>query len=241
MQQVFALARSEPPNQAMRTALAARGLLPVHLPLLRLRRAYVSEALRLLFQQALLADLRIYVSKYAVRAAFAIAPQLKAVQYGNYAVGKATALLLTSQGVCSTGPLQGSGSEPLLSLPELQEVQGKTVAIFCAPDGRSLLAEQLAARGAQVINVYCYRRAPRAPSPLQAESCKRAVLTFAGSVAYLQALAPFLNRDSARQLPLLVASERIAGYARMRDFQRVYVCAGAHDEAILTGLSQVKW
>lgn len=241
MPQVFALARSEAPNRALRLSLAACGLLPAHLPLLRLRRAYASRALYARFQQALVADFRIYVSKFAVRAAIALFPQLKTLRSGNYAVGHASAQCLASHGVQAASPLHGSGSEALLALPEWSDMHGKTVAIFCAPDGLSWLAEQLTARGAQVDNVHCYRRTVRPPSQLQAEKCAQAEIAFASSAAYLRALAPLLNRSTARQTPLLVASERIAEFARTQHFQQVFVCAGADDQAILTGISQVKW
>ena len=49
-------------------------------------------------------------------------------------------------------------SEGLLALPELNAVAGRRVVIFRGEEGRRLLAQTLAARGAQVHEVVCYRR-----------------------------------------------------------------------------------
>ena len=49
-------------------------------------------------------------------------------------------------------------SEALLELPQLTDVNGRRVIIFRGDGGRELLGETLAARGASVEYVSCYRR-----------------------------------------------------------------------------------
>ena len=50
-------------------------------------------------------------------------------------------------------------SEGLLALPELANVAGNRIVIFRGAGGRELLHSMLAARGARVEQIECYRRA----------------------------------------------------------------------------------
>ena len=60
------------------------------------------------------------------------------------------------------GPPTGSGSEQLLKLPQLKDVQDRRIAIFRGEGGRELLAEELRRRGAVVDYIEVYRRVPAA-------------------------------------------------------------------------------
>ena len=49
-------------------------------------------------------------------------------------------------------------SESLLNLSELQQVKGKSIRIWCAPQGRKIVYETLQQRGAKVHNRYVYQK-----------------------------------------------------------------------------------
>lgn len=74
-------------------------------------------------------------------------------------VGKGSARALGCHGITSViVPEDGSDSEALLRMPQLQAVQSKRVVIFRGSDGRGLLGDTLCSRGASVEYVECYRR-----------------------------------------------------------------------------------
>ena len=76
------------------------------------------------------------------------------------AIGKGSVRELERFGVTGViAPERYFDSEHLLELPELQTVAGQRVVIFRGDGGRELLGDTLAARGARVDYVECYRRA----------------------------------------------------------------------------------
>ena len=84
-------------------------------------------------------------------------------------VGKGSARALERHGVTNViVPEDGSDSEALLRMPQLQMIQNKRIVIFRGNGGRTLLGETLRARGASVEYAECYRSSkPEAdPSPL---------------------------------------------------------------------------
>jgi uroporphyrinogen-III synthase len=84
-------------------------------------------------------------------------------------VGKGSANALKRCGIAEViVPDDGSDSEALLRMPQLQNMQDKRVIIFRGNDGRKLLGDILRERGAKVEYVECYRRyKPEIdPSPL---------------------------------------------------------------------------
>ncbi len=79
-----------------------------------------------------------------------------------FAIGRSTALALhTVTGIDVRYPLDRETSEVLLQLPELQNVQGKQALILRGNGGREVLAETLAARGAEVEFCECYQRSAK--------------------------------------------------------------------------------
>lgn len=59
-------------------------------------------------------------------------------------------------------PPEMENSEGLLALPEMQQLDGKTILILRADSGREFFAEQSLQRGAVVQTVECYQRVPLA-------------------------------------------------------------------------------
>jgi uroporphyrinogen-III synthase len=75
-----------------------------------------------------------------------------------YAVGPGTARTLTGLGAPPLHVPDGQDSEALLALPGLAQVAGKKLLIVRGVGGRPLLADTLAARGAEVAYLECYER-----------------------------------------------------------------------------------
>lgn len=160
-----------------------------------------------------------------------------------FAVGKATAEVLTGFGVNVIVPAKGFNSEALLELPELQELSVQKVLILKGEGGRELLAEQLAKRGAQVDTLPLYRRVAIGYETdyLQALFCDAPDALVATSVEVLKALddlvSPHLKNHT--ELPIIVASERIANEAGLLGYQQIITANGAADESIVAALNVI--
>ncbi len=76
------------------------------------------------------------------------------------AVGIGTASALEERGCNAViAPAGEADSEALAELPDLQDLQGRSVVIFRGQGGREWLRTRLEARGARVEYAECYRRA----------------------------------------------------------------------------------
>jgi uroporphyrinogen-III synthase len=138
-------------------------------------------------------------------------------------------------------PQRGFDSERLLEMPQLQAVSGKRVLILRGDGGRELLGDTLAARGAQVDYVACYRRAlPQTdPAPLlQAWAQDGVHATVVTSSEGLRNLFVMLGKPGEPLLqhtPLLVPHPRIAAVARELGCRHVIETA-AGDDGLMAGL-----
>ena len=179
-------------------------------------------------------DLAIFVSPTAVDRAFRLVPAWPPrLRYA--VIGRGTARELQRRGVAAViAPERGADSEALLALPPMQEVAGKRIAIFRGEGGRQLLGDTLAARGAHVEYVECYRRVlPQADgAALLAAWAQGAIdaVTVSSSEG-LENLLEMLGDAGRQQLlatPLFVPHERVAEQARARGASEVIV-AGPGD------------
>lgn len=179
-------------------------------------------------------DLAIFVSPTAVERAFrrvqAWPPRLRFA-----AIGRGTLRELERRGVGGViAPERGADSEALLALEPMQNVAGKRIAIFRGEGGRELLGDTLAARGAHVEYVECYRRVlPQADSAaLRAAWAQGAVdaVTVSSSegLENLLALLGDAGRHQLLATPLFVPHERVAEQARAHGAREVIV-AGPGD------------
>lgn len=151
------------------------------------------------------------------------------------AVGAGTRRALEKHGIAGViAPSSGADSEALLAVPEMQDMKGKRVAILRGDGGRALLGETLAARGARVEHVTCYRRLrPQAPARAWRTGELAAVTVSSGQG--LANLFEVLDAALLRSTPLFVPHARIAEQARTLQAREV-VLAGHSDEEMRDAL-----
>ena len=191
-------------------------------------------------------DLAIFVSRNAVRKAFAMLRQRRGgkpwpARLGVAAIGRGSRAELEAQGFSGVlAPQAQSDSEALLALPELARAGGKRVVIFRGDEGRRVLGETLAARGAVVEYAACYRRVRPEDGGRLREAWARGV--DAVTVSSAEGLANFLAMlgDDAVQrmsgVPLFVPHARVAGEALKLGLQRPVV-AGPRDAEMVAALT----
>lgn len=179
-------------------------------------------------------DCAIFVSRNAVRKAFALLgarragrpwpPRLRAAT-----VGVGSREELAAHGLTDViAPVAQADSEALLALPEFASVAGQRIVIFRGEGGRKYLGESLAARGAVVEDAPCYQRVmPEAG---------RARLEAAWAQGKVDAILVSSAEGLANLLEMLggEAPQRLAGSALFVPHPRV---AG---EAARQGLGQVR-
>lgn len=160
------------------------------------------------------------------------------------AIGRGTTKALTDAGVTNViSPTEGSDSEALLALPQLNDVTGKRIVIFRGEGGRELLGDTLRARGAEVVYAECYRRmrptTDAAPLNAQITAGGLDIVTVT-SVETLRNLYDMLDapvRARLCRLPIVVVGSRQAEACRALGWTREPVVArDASDEAILAAL-----
>lgn len=161
------------------------------------------------------------------------------------AIGKGGVRELERHGIRQViAPQRSFDSERLLEMPQLQAVSGQRVLILRGDGGRELLGDTLAARGAQVDYVACYRRArPRTdPAPLlQAWGRDGIHAVIATSSEGLRNLFVMLGKPGVALLqhtPLLVPHPRIAAVARELGCREVVETAPGDDGLIAALLQQ---
>jgi uroporphyrinogen-III synthase len=137
------------------------------------------------------------------------------------AIGKGSVRELERFGVTGViAPARYFDSEHLLELPELQTVAGQRVVIFRGDGGRELLGDTLAARGARVDYIECYRRArPDADAAplLQAwagNALHAVTITSSEGMRNLFAMVGQSGQLRLQQTPVFAPHPRIAAVAR---------------------------
>jgi uroporphyrinogen-III synthase len=161
------------------------------------------------------------------------------------AIGKATANALERAGVVvDLSPEPPYNSEALLTMPEMQHVQGQRILIVRGEGGREELANTLQSRGADVQYLNVYKRIMPSMNNTEVilllEQNQLDVITVT-SGEILQNLLIMLDTTYHRQLftlPLVVVSDRIKQIATELGFKRIAVASSPSDEAILETVNQ---
>ena len=162
-----------------------------------------------------------------------------------FAIGRATAAALTDAGFKDAlSPNSSIDSEGLLAMRELHRVDGRHIILVKGVSelgGRRLLEQTLAARGAQVNVLECYRRAPTVPDAAARAELKKSFASgrvhgcFALSVETLDSLMNIfsaMNISPQSQIVLLVPNPRVADAARTLGFSRIAEVPLADSEMI---------
>lgn len=232
--------------ESLSEAIVRLGGTPISYPLLAV--TAVSDYTEFTRQLNKLAttDWAIFISSNAVDFAM---PQLKQ-HYPEFppllqfaAIGPQTADALKIYGVKEVLiPEQRYDSETLLSLPQMQQMQGKRVAIFRGVGGRELMADTLRSRGAEVYFAESYQRInPQTNTDLldqlwQQNKLHAMVVTSSEAMRYLLKLAE--NKPWLPHVTLCVNHERIAELPKAHGL-KVRVAEAPGDEAMLKCLSEL--
>jgi len=184
---------------------------------------------------------------------YAIFVSANAVEYGvpdarrwpaglvAFAPGPGTADALAAVGINDVRiPDTTFDSEGLLALPELAAVNGKRIVIFRGEGGREHLGDALAALGAHVDQMACYRRSKPASGAgglneaFHDGHVDAVTITSSEGLDNLWALCDVAARTAWRRCPTFVPHPRIASRAREAGL-RVVETAGS-DAGLIAGL-----
>ena len=191
-------------------------------------------------EQALMADIVVWTSPNAVRAAAALRPLKPRRGQAWLCVGSGTRRALLRFGIQAKCPSR-MDSEGLLAMPELQGIRGRSIGLVTAPGGRGLLQPTLRKGGAQVLRADVYVRLPlaftaRALAGLDAALAapERVLLALSSQDAFERLLAQASDtRPALTRIAVVAASDRLANLARNAGFQRIAVAANARPGALL--------
>ncbi len=153
------------------------------------------------------------------------------------AIGARTAEVLESRGVPAVVAADAD-SESVLAMPLLADVAQRRVIVVTGEGGRRLVASVLAARGAAVEELCCYRRVAVAAPDIDVESIDT-IVAASGEGAALAARR-WRAGGGAADVPVLVPSARVGAVVRELGFTRVVECDGAGTHAILRGMEQLR-
>lgn len=171
-------------------------------------------------------------------------PQLP-VGIDYYAVGAATAEVLHRLlGVEVHTPPPEAGedtSEALLISDSLQRLDNERVLLVAGEGGRTLFANTLKARGAQVTRLAVYRRLliPPPPGLHQHLSAGDYQVLVVSSGEILEHLARWCSQAALNQ-PLIVSSSRLATLAGELGFRLPVVASGATPAALAAAVARVR-
>jgi len=239
--------RPERQADSLVAAIKAQGGEAIRCPALTIAVSDVTESAKKKIINLDQYDELVFISTNAVRFGLELIadywPQLPA-HLRFFAVGKSTAACLEAESVRVIVPATGFNSEALLQLPELQQLSHRRVLIFKGEGGRELLAQCFAERGAQVESLALYRREAVNYSAERLQSLLGTALPdalIATSVDLLTALDSLLKPCLVKrfELPLVVASGRIASAAKDLGYMQIITSNGAADESIVKALNVI--
>jgi len=157
------------------------------------------------------------------------------------AVGRATARALEARGHTVDARPESANSEGLLALPDFATVAGRRILIVKGSGGRDLMRRELAARGADVLELDVYRRRLAAPEAAALHALRRVLgvqgtwvaVTSAEVLEALLQLAMPEARSALVETALLVPGDRVAATARRLGWRGPVVTAPTAEDATM--------
>ncbi|WP_404400764.1 uroporphyrinogen-III synthase [Idiomarina seosinensis] len=186
-------------------------------------------------------DAVIWISKNAVDYAYQHGLKLTRPT-AMYAVGPATAAHAAKMfGQPCQCPVQQHDSEKLLSLPDLQSLQGQRWAIVKGVGGRELLADTLRARGALLSLVTVYKREKKplsSPHRLNewVADVDTIVVTSAEQLSYFLAELPLQARSWIQSCHWVTPSERLSQLIPAAAADQITITQSASENAMIKAL-----
>ena len=186
-------------------------------------------------------DVAIFISPSAVEKSLSSITAQRALPAKLHcaAIGPGGARALAQFGVREVIiPQDRYDSESLLATNFMRDVQGKRIVIFRGDGGRELLRDTLAARGAKVQTVTCYRRVQPVldTAPLLQAWARSAVaaviITSSEGLRNLCAMIGAAGKRYLRDTVIVVPHPRIAAAAQALGVTRVVV-SDSGDEALM--------
>jgi uroporphyrinogen-III synthase len=190
-------------------------------------------------------DLIVFTSANAVRFGSALLEQRQDLMLA--AIGPATARALNQCGYrVDVQPEAGFDSETLLIHPRLEQISGQRILLIQGSNGRGLLEQEFVRRGARVVSIDVYERAPTHPSAADIATVQSAIeagrlhVITATSVDIGSRLLDMLSRAELHKLRWLVPGERVAAALRRRGLLApLLTAASADDQDLVSAL--VRW
>lgn len=203
--------------------------------------ARTDAASRKALRNALAADLVVFTSPNAVRAAANLRTLRIARGRPVLAVGDGTRRALRRLGVDAMSPAR-MDSDGLLAMPVLRDIAGRCIGLVTAPGGRNRLAPTLQARGAEVRRADVYERTPATITAARWQALAVALATpqqVLLALSSAEALDATLRQRPAnlekplRWIAVAAASERMAEVAREAGFRRIAMASDARAASLL--------
>lgn len=154
--------------------------------------------------------------------------------------GAATARVLQDAGLTVTTPVTGTSAEDILFLPLLSQVEGQRWLIIRGRGGRTLLHDELTARGARVDFLEVYQR--RKPARMPGQLAEQLIWADVIMVSSAEALNNLLEEADAAALTgviLVVSSDRIQHIADKVKWRQLIRAKGASNEQMAEALSAI--
>ena len=192
-------------------------------------------------REALAADIVLFTSPNAVRAAAALRRLRVTRRQTVLAVGDGTRRALQRFDVVALSPAR-MDSEGLLAMPALQAIDGLRVGLVTAPGGRNRIGPTLQARGTGLVRADVYERTPVTITDQRWQALATVLATPEHVLLALssgEALDALLRQHEAargpplREVAVTAASERLARVARDAGFRRIAVAADARSASLL--------
>ena len=216
--------RTEPGAFGLAAALRAAGYGVLQAPVLGIRRkpfAPVEETF----------DIGLFLSAHAAQIATAdLADKIQA----PFAVGRRTQAALRTLGLDAAVPDCESSEGLLKALPD---VAGKRILVITGVGGRTLLADALQCRGAEVTRLDVYLRYPLMPT-VAAEAVD--VILASSGDGLRQAAIVWAAAGGDPDIPVLTPSARVAALGAELGLSSVRDCGGADAQAVLRTLGQLE-